>query len=155
MAFTVTLLCTLIHHVYFGSRNLTGVGHYYAQTLPLSLGLSCLKRFAPQGYFNQTAASGCLASLWFAFKELWSITRFVLSDRHLLIEHPVMSTVNELSVEPSGGTWFDAMRRSFADVPINTENNGIATTEFLEAAESMTTIFGTISTNRILGIYGL
>jgi hypothetical protein len=45
---------------------------------------------------------------------------------------------------PPGGTWFDTVRRSFADVPIDIDDdNGIATTEFLEAAESMTTIFGT------------
>jgi hypothetical protein len=45
-------------------------------------------------------------------------------------------------VIPPGGTFFDTMKRSFADVPINTDDdNGIATTEFLEAAEAMTTIF--------------
>ena len=52
-------------------------------------------------------------------------------------------------IPPPGGTFFDTMKRSFADVPINTDDNGIATTEFLEAAESMTTIFGTICTDRI------
>ena len=44
---------------------------------------------------------------------------------------------------PPGGTWFDTMKRSFADVPIYVEDgSGIATTDFLEAADSMTTLFG-------------
>lgn len=38
-------------------------------------------------------------------------------------------------------SWFDSLRRSFPDVPIE-ENNGIKTTEFLEATESLTTLFG-------------
>ncbi|KAI5295407.1 hypothetical protein KEM55_006197 [Ascosphaera atra] len=38
-------------------------------------------------------------------------------------------------------TWFDSLRRSFADVPINEEDEGIATTEFLEATEALTTLF--------------
>lgn len=46
-------------------------------------------------------------------------------------------------VIPAGGTWFDTIRRSFADVPIDEANdNGISTTEFLEAAESLVTLFG-------------
>ncbi|GIK01793.1 hypothetical protein Aspvir_005834 [Aspergillus viridinutans] len=40
---------------------------------------------------------------------------------------------------PPGGTWFDTLKRSFADVPVN--DNGISTTEFLEAAESLVTLF--------------
>jgi hypothetical protein len=44
---------------------------------------------------------------------------------------------------PPGGTWFDTLKTSFADVPIDTANdNGIATTEFLEAAEALTSLFG-------------
>ncbi|KAL4907922.1 hypothetical protein BDW74DRAFT_148227 [Aspergillus multicolor] len=43
---------------------------------------------------------------------------------------------------PAGGTWFDTLKRSFEDVPIDAANdNGISTTEFLEAAESLTTLF--------------
>ncbi|PYH32859.1 GLTP domain-containing protein [Aspergillus neoniger CBS 115656] len=39
-------------------------------------------------------------------------------------------------------TWFDEQKRSFADVKIDAANdNGISTTEFLEAAESLTTLF--------------
>lgn len=45
---------------------------------------------------------------------------------------------------PPGGTWFDTIKRSFADVPIDAGNDdGISTTEFLEAAESLVTLFGT------------
>ncbi|KAG9879484.1 hypothetical protein KCU98_g4598, partial [Aureobasidium melanogenum] len=40
---------------------------------------------------------------------------------------------------PPGGTFFDTVKRSFTDVPI--ENGKIATTQFLEAAESLTTLF--------------
>lgn len=46
-------------------------------------------------------------------------------------------------VIPAGGTWFDTIKKSFADVPIDEANdNGISTTEFLEAAESLVTLFG-------------
>lgn len=43
---------------------------------------------------------------------------------------------------PVGGTWFDTHKKSFVDVPIDPKDQGIATTEFLEAAESTTTLFG-------------
>ena len=39
------------------------------------------------------------------------------------------------------GTWFDTINKSFADVPIGADD-GISTTEFLEAAESLVTLFG-------------
>jgi hypothetical protein len=42
---------------------------------------------------------------------------------------------------PADGTWFDTINKSFADVPIGAED-GISTTEFLEAAESLVTLFG-------------
>ncbi|KAG2419634.1 hypothetical protein HFD88_004430 [Aspergillus terreus] len=43
---------------------------------------------------------------------------------------------------PPGGTWFDTIKRSFADVPVDAGNDdGISTTEFLEAAESLVTLF--------------
>ncbi|KAH8424266.1 GLTP domain-containing protein [Aspergillus melleus] len=38
-------------------------------------------------------------------------------------------------------TWFDTIKRSFADVPVDAANKGISTDEFLEAAESLTTLF--------------
>lgn len=44
---------------------------------------------------------------------------------------------------PPGGTIVDTFKRSFTDVPIDAANdNAVATTEFLEAAESLTTMFG-------------
>ncbi|KAL1963058.1 hypothetical protein VTN77DRAFT_8704 [Rasamsonia byssochlamydoides] len=50
-----------------------------------------------------------------------------------------MATTAEI---PQGGTWIDTLKKSFVDVPIDTANdNGIATTEFLEASESLTTLF--------------
>ncbi|KAK3943300.1 glycolipid transfer protein [Diplogelasinospora grovesii] len=43
---------------------------------------------------------------------------------------------------PPGGTYLDTFKRSFTDVPIDAEKgNAITTTEFLEAAESLTTMF--------------
>ncbi|KAH9889589.1 het-c [Xylariomycetidae sp. FL2044] len=43
---------------------------------------------------------------------------------------------------PPGGTLLQTFRRSFVDVPINADKeNAISTTEFLDAAESLTTIF--------------
>jgi hypothetical protein len=42
-----------------------------------------------------------------------------------------------------GGTFFGSVKRSFVDVQPNTsKDNAIPTTEFLEAAESLTTLFG-------------
>lgn len=47
-------------------------------------------------------------------------------------------------VIPPGGTIVQTFRQSFVDVPIDPDkNNAIATTQFLDAAESLTTIFGT------------
>lgn len=46
-------------------------------------------------------------------------------------------------VIPPGGTWLDTLKKSFVDVPVDAANdNAIATTDFLEAAESLTTLFG-------------
>lgn len=46
-------------------------------------------------------------------------------------------------VIPPGGTLLDTFRKSFVDVPVDADkNNAISTTEFLEAAESLTTMFG-------------
>ncbi|KAH8809135.1 glycolipid transfer protein domain-containing protein [Xylogone sp. PMI_703] len=43
---------------------------------------------------------------------------------------------------PPGGTYLDTMKRSFTDVPIDKANdNAVSTTEFLEAAESLTGLF--------------
>jgi hypothetical protein len=43
---------------------------------------------------------------------------------------------------PTGGTYFDTLKRSFVDVPLDKSNdNAISTSEFLEACESLTTLF--------------
>ncbi|KJZ78066.1 hypothetical protein HIM_02703 [Hirsutella minnesotensis 3608] len=48
-------------------------------------------------------------------------------------------------VIPPGGTIVQTFKRSFVDVPIDADKgNAIATTEFLEAAESLTTIFDSL-----------
>lgn len=47
-------------------------------------------------------------------------------------------------VIPAGGTFLHTFRKSFVDVPIDQNNdNAIETTAFLDAAESLTTMFGT------------
>lgn len=44
---------------------------------------------------------------------------------------------------PPGGTFFDTLKKNFTDVPVETgKDNAIKTTEFLEAAESLVTLFG-------------
>ncbi len=44
---------------------------------------------------------------------------------------------------PPGGTFLNTLKKSFTDVPVDKEKeNAVATTEFLEAAESLTTLFG-------------
>ena len=44
---------------------------------------------------------------------------------------------------PPGGTFFDTLKKSFVDVPVDTANdNAIDTQSFLEAAEALTTLFG-------------
>ncbi|KAH0432261.1 glycolipid transfer protein [Colletotrichum camelliae] len=43
---------------------------------------------------------------------------------------------------PPGGTYLDTFKKSFVDVPVDADKeNAIATSEFLDAAESLTTIF--------------
>lgn len=44
---------------------------------------------------------------------------------------------------PAGGTWFDTLKKSFVDVPVDaSKDNAVPTTDFLEASESLTTLFG-------------
>ena len=44
---------------------------------------------------------------------------------------------------PPGGTLLDTFKKSFVDVPIDAEkDNAISTTEFLDAATALTTMFG-------------
>ncbi|KAI9641703.1 hypothetical protein NHQ30_009559 [Ciborinia camelliae] len=50
-----------------------------------------------------------------------------------------MATIKAI---PPGGTFIDTLDKSFVEVPIHKEkDNAIATTEFLQAAESLTTLF--------------
>lgn len=51
-----------------------------------------------------------------------------------------------MAAVPPGGTVLDTFKKSFTDVPIDAEkNNAISTTEFLDAAESLTGMFGMIA----------
>lgn len=50
---------------------------------------------------------------------------------------------------PEGGTYLDTFKQSFTNVPIDAEHgNAISTVEFLDAAESLTTMFGTDAPDR-------
>lgn len=52
---------------------------------------------------------------------------------------------------PSGGTWFDTLHKTFDDVPVQANNdNAIPTSDFLEAAESLTTLFGKLPPPELL-----
>jgi hypothetical protein len=43
---------------------------------------------------------------------------------------------------PPGGTFLDTLKKSFVDVPVDAaKDNAVSTTEFLEASESLTTLF--------------
>lgn len=44
-------------------------------------------------------------------------------------------------VVPEGGTYLQTFKTSFTKVPVNATDNAISTPEFLEAAESLTTMF--------------
>jgi len=48
-----------------------------------------------------------------------------------------------MAAYPPGGTFFDTVKTSFDQVPVDeSKGNAINTTKFLEAAESLTTLFG-------------
>ncbi len=48
-----------------------------------------------------------------------------------------------VTVVPAGGTYLDTFKKSFVDVPVDAaKDNAIATSDFLEAAEALTTMFG-------------
>lgn len=47
------------------------------------------------------------------------------------------------STHASGTTFFDTIKKSFAEVPVDSSrDNAIETSAFLEASESLTTLFG-------------
>ncbi|KAH0559928.1 hypothetical protein GP486_003551 [Trichoglossum hirsutum] len=56
------------------------------------------------------------------------------------------------SAYPAGTTFFDSLKRSFSDVPVDAaKENAISTTEFLEAAESLITLFGVYMLGELAG----
>jgi hypothetical protein len=57
---------------------------------------------------------------------------------------PPKLTMASTKAYPPGGTFLDTVKKSFTDVPVDKEkDNAVSTSEFLEAAESLTTLFGT------------
>ena len=54
---------------------------------------------------------------------------------------------------PAGGTYLDTFKKSFVDVPVDAaKDNAIATSDFLEAAEALTTMFGRSIQSRRPGV---
>ncbi|KAE8380960.1 glycolipid transfer protein domain-containing protein [Aspergillus bertholletiae] len=51
----------------------------------------------------------------------------------------------------SSQTWFDGLKRSFADVPVGADNS-ISTTEFLEASESLATLFDVLGSKAFVPV---
>lgn len=48
-------------------------------------------------------------------------------------------------VIPPNGSWLDTLKKSFVDVQVDAANdNAISTSDFLEAAEAFTTLFGSL-----------
>jgi len=68
---------------------------------------------------------------------------FLFHEALILNQSYVLKEMASSAVHPPGGTWFDSVKRSFVDVPIDeNNNNAISTSEFLEASESLATLFG-------------
>ena len=60
----------------------------------------------------------------------------------ILTPSPIMAVPHSVPF-PSGGTWFDTLHKTFDHVQVEANNdNAIPTSDFLEAAESLTTLFG-------------
>ena len=58
-----------------------------------------------------------------------------------LLAHSSMAST---TTSAPGGTFFDSVKKSYADVPVDSSHgNAIETSAFLEASESLTTLFGT------------
>ena len=68
---------------------------------------------------------------------------------YLLLQVIALTTLMAVpsnSTCPTGGTWFDTLNKSFVDVPVDaSKDNAIPTGDFLEAAESLTTLFGLLA----------
>lgn len=55
----------------------------------------------------------------------------------------IPSIMSSKPAYPPGGTWFDTLKKSFTGVTLDaTNDNAIPTSDFLEAAESLTSLFG-------------
>ena len=66
-----------------------------------------------------------------------------------LIVLAAIMAVSSNSTYPAGGTWFDTLKKSFVNVPVDaSKDNAIPTGDFLEAAESLTTLFGLLAPSK-------
>lgn len=61
----------------------------------------------------------------------------------LVLQNPEYLQRKPKSQLDNMATFFDGVKKSWQDVPVDaSKDNAISTTEFLEAAESLTTLFG-------------
>ena len=82
------------------------------------------------------------AARFFAATNTPFIFKTILDCWPLKSSYSIMAVPHSVPF-PSGGTWFDTLHKTFDDVHVQAKNdNGIPTSEFLEAAESLTTLFG-------------
>ncbi len=54
------------------------------------------------------------------------------------------NTMAAAQVIPAGGTYIDTFKATFTKVPVDGTTSAISTAEFLEAVESLTTMFGSL-----------
>lgn len=100
------------------------------EVLGKCLGDEAKSKWSP--LFAHSSSSPCLRN---CFSSSSSTLSFSISFHRTQI----MATVNAY---PPGGTFLDTLKTSFVDVPVNKEkDNAVSTTEFLQAAESLTTLF--------------
>lgn len=79
-----------------------------------------------------------------------------LNSLHSTPEHHEENAITMASTKayPPGGTFLDTVKKSFTDVPVDKEkDNAVSTSEFLEAAESLTTLFGALDSSNHGGCY--
>ena len=68
------------------------------------------------------------------------------SSDEIIQSNSIPCTMAPASTYPAGGTWFDTLKKSFVNVHPDPHNdNAIETSGFLDAAESLTTLFGILT----------
>ncbi|EWZ82144.1 hypothetical protein NW765_007762 [Fusarium oxysporum] len=93
------------------------------------------------------SAKGQLSLTASTFNDTSSFLTFLLPSNTFSFSSSFTSPSSIImsAVYPPGGTIVQSLKRTFADVPVDEANgNAVSTVEFLEASESLTTIFDAI-----------